>query len=86
MQRHTFKEAVAVLEVAWIDYGVEIDGHRGALMTREDFKNGCDECSFIDYDGSGNQVMADGTLTEKIRPSTIGLLREDTAYILWYNR
>jgi hypothetical protein len=105
---HTFEEAVAYLNdesrPTSIDYEVKIgeerDGkireHQGALMTRETWLEAVKHKSFIDYDGMGNEVSADGKILTSatidihpagwIYPSTADKIRPETKYILWYNR
>jgi len=91
---HTFEEALAELKTQAIDYEVRIDGHQGALMTRETWLEAVKDHSFIDYDGMGNEVSADGKVLKSelngiygwIKPSQADKIRPDTAFILWYNR
>lgn len=91
---HTFEEAVAFLKANGdIDYEVKIDGHQGALMTRDVWLDAVKSHSFIDYDGMGNEVSEDGKIlaTESstykwLKPSNALNIRPETKYILWYNR
>ena len=58
---HTFEEAVAFLRAGnHIDYEVKVDGHQGALMTREEWLEAVEQGSFIDYDGMGNELDENG--------------------------
>ena len=60
---HTFEEARQYLTQGnHIDYEVKIDGHTGALMTREEWLEAVEGGSFIDYDGMGNEIDADGNM------------------------
>ena len=85
---HTFKEAVAYLNAGnHIDYEVRIGDHQGALMTFKTWLEAVADKSFIDYDGYGDQIGADGTyLGDRLSPSRAKDIRQDCAYILWYNR
>jgi hypothetical protein len=97
---HTFAEAVEYLSQGnWIDYEVKIDGHSGALMTREEWLEAVESGSFIDYDGMGDQVTADGKIVKFERdlrenynvggwiyPSEALRILPETKYILWYNK
>jgi hypothetical protein len=93
---HTFEEAVAFLkasETEAIDYEVKIDGHQGALITRDVWLEAVKNHSFIDYDGMANEVSADGKILNTdshacgwLKPSQADKIRPETAYILWYNR
>jgi hypothetical protein len=91
---HTFEQGLAHLAQGnWIDYEVKIDGHQGALMTRETWLESVADHSFVDYDGMGNEVSADGKilLTESsdykwLKPSNAAAIRPETKFILWYNR
>lgn len=91
---HTFEEALAYLAAGHhIDYEVKIDTHQGALMTRETWLESVADHSFIDYDGMGNEVSADGKILNGIlhpagwiKPSQADQIQPDTKYVLWYNR
>jgi hypothetical protein len=90
MVEHTFAEGIAFLNDGhYIDYDVSIDRHHGALMTRETWLDHVQHAFFIDYDGMGSQISADGRLLANdkwIYPSTANSILPETAYILWYNR
>jgi hypothetical protein len=106
IEQHTFEQAVKFLAEPGnhIDYEVEIaeerlgkiSNHHGALMTRETWLEAVADHSFIDYDGMGNEVSADGKILTSatidihpagwIYPSTADKIRPETKYILWYNR
>lgn len=45
-----------------IVHEVTIDGFTGALMTLKTFEDDCRNGAFVDYDGDGLQVSADGVL------------------------
>ena len=90
---HTFEQGLEQLKTQAIDYEVRIDGHQGALMTRETWLEAVKDHSFIDYDGMGNEVSADGKVLMGIlhtagwiKPSQADKIQPDTAFILWYNR
>ena len=97
---HTFAEAVEFLSQGeWIDYEVKIDKHRGALMTRENWLEAVADHTFMDGDGMGDQVTADGKIVKFERdleqnrnvggwiyPSEASKLFPETKYILWYNK
>jgi hypothetical protein len=85
---HTFEQALETLKTQAIDYEVRIDSHQGALMTWATWLEAVKDHSFIDYDGMGNQVSADGKIIGDgyIYPSTASTMSPDVAYILWYNR
>jgi hypothetical protein len=60
---HTFDEAVEFLRAGnHIDYEVKIGRHQGALMTRDEWLESVREHSFIDYDGMGNEIDAEGNI------------------------
>lgn len=91
---HTFEEGVAYLsEGHHIDYEVRIERHHGALLTREAWLESVRDHFFMDYDGMGNEVDAQGRILPSlgrlggwIHPSEAEFLNSETAYILWYNR
>lgn len=84
---HSFEEGVEYLKENGIDYEVSVGGHQGALMTRQVWLESVEDKSFIDYDGYGNQLTAEGKyIGGTIRPSQAVTILPDTAYILWYNR
>jgi len=84
---HTFEEALEELKTQAIDYEVTVGGHQGALMTRQTWLEAVEDSSFIDYDGYGNQLTADGKyIGGTIKPSQASTILPDTAFILWYNR
>lgn len=85
---HTFEEAVDYLKQGHhIDYEVTVGGHRGALIHRNDWIEAVSSRFFIDYDGYGDQLTADGKfIGGNIYPSQAGNILPQTAYILWYNR
>jgi hypothetical protein len=90
---HTFAEAVQYLaEGHAIDYEVQIDCHRGALLTRESWLEAVREHFFMDEDGMGNQVDKDGAVIKTgtmggwVRPSEADTLVPECTYILWYNK
>lgn len=87
-KEHTFAEALQHLAAGHeIDFDVRIEGHHGALMTRQEWLDDVAAGGFIDYDGWGNQVNAAGAIVgPTISPSRADTLRDDCAYILWYNR
>jgi hypothetical protein len=79
------------------DYEVRIDGHTGALMTRETWLEAVADRSFIDYDGMGDEIDEHGNIVGKspgtafpdpgwIYPSAASRIRPETRYILWYNK
>jgi hypothetical protein len=89
----TFEEALETLKTGWIDYEVRIGSHEGALMTRQTWLECVEEHSFIDYDGMGHQIAADGTIimfpdrpSGWIKPSEALKIAPEAAYVLWYNR
>jgi hypothetical protein len=84
---HSFEEALEFLKENWIDYEVSVGGHQGALMTRQTWLESVADHGFIDYDGYGNQLTAEGKyIGGTIKPSQASTILPDTAYILWYNR
>ena len=84
---HTFDEGVAHLREQDIDYEVSVGGHQGALMTRATWLEEVKHHNFIDYDGYGSQLTAEGKyIGGNLGPSMVGTIMADTAYILWYNR
>jgi len=84
---HTFEQGVEFLQEHSIDYEVAIAGHHGALMTKESWLDDVTRGMLVDYDGYGSQVTSGGLLTERIHPSAADtLMRDDTSYILWFNK
>ncbi len=84
---HTFDEGVEFLTEHHIDYEVSIAGHHGALLTKESWLDSVARSFFVDEDGSGVQVTSGGALTDRIHPSAATvLMRDDTSYILWFNK
>lgn len=66
---------------------MSVGGHQGALMTRDTWLDAVKDTSFVDYDGDGNQLTAEGKyIGGTIKPSQADTILPDTAYILWYNR
>lgn len=59
---------------------------QGALMTAETYKACVKEGSFIDYDGYGDMLDADGKDLGRTRPSAIKRFKAECVYVLWYNR
>lgn len=83
----TFEEAVQVVKNGDIDYEVSINGQQGAFMTSKTWLECVESGGFIDYDGYGDQVDAQGKfIGGKISPSQARNILLATAYILWYNR
>lgn len=65
--------------------------HYGDLMTVDEWKASIEMGGFIDYDGSGDQVLFDEELDtyvieSEIYPSIVNKLNPKTEYIIWYNR
>ncbi len=91
---HTFDEGKQYLaEGHGIDYEVAVQAEdkkylsQGALMTREAWLAAVKDGSFIDYDGYGDQLTAEGKfIGANVSPSRAFMVLPETAYILWYNR
>ncbi len=84
---NTFEQGLETLKTQGIDYEVSVGGHQGALMTRDTWLDAVKDTSFVDYDGDGNQLTAEGKyIGGTIKPSQADTILPDTAYILWYNR
>jgi hypothetical protein len=67
----------------------EKENNLGEKMAIEDFICACQIGAFIDYDGFGYYLNADGKETDIIiRPSDVakGNLKEGFTWINWYNR
>lgn len=81
----TFAKAIQTLGDS-INYDVKIGDSEGALMSRAAWLESVESGMFIDYDGFGDQVTAEGQIIGRTRPSAAKHLLDATAYILWYNK
>ena len=87
-----FKEAARLLSIGGMIHDVRIGNRLGTLMTRELWLDCVADGGFIDYDGMGDQVNADGEIigneegSNWIHPSNAADILPETAFILWYNR
>lgn len=66
----------------------------GTILTRDDYINNCKSYGFIDYDGYGEPVDAEGytcmpddAKNDFCYPSNMGEdLPENCTHVVWYNR
>lgn len=58
----------------------------GEVITVEEFKQGVENDSYIDYDGFGYpaQILYDDTFT--VRPSVVDNIPADATHVVWFNK
>ncbi len=75
-----------------IQYNVYVPGYSEYkksthdVMSREEWLDGV-ECSFfVDYDGFGDGIKADGTFVQRLRPSIADEIDDAVDFIVWFNK
>lgn len=75
-----------------IQYGVNIPGYhtaksaRNDVMSKDTWLEGVKGGMFIDDDGYGNGIKADGTVVQRVRPSMADELGPDVEFVVWFNK
>ena len=74
-----------------IQYGVHIPGYhkktgRNDVMSRDVWLEGVEDSFFMDCDGYGDGIRADGSIVETVRPSQASQLDPAVEFIVWFNK
>lgn len=69
-------------------FGAALANGEDDVYTVEEFKNFCKAGAFVDHDGDGEAVLADGTIMDDtfIQPSRLYEIPREAKYIIWYNK
>ncbi|AMQ66057.1 hypothetical protein AAY80_137 [Stenotrophomonas phage vB_SmaS-DLP_6] len=75
-----------------IQYNVYVPGYSENkksthdVMSREEWLDGVESHFFIDYDGYGDGIKADGKFVQRLRPSIADKILPGVDFIVWFNK